>query len=98
MSGESDGGKGSRPRPYTISLDEYADNYDRMFYGVRVSGSGVILLYLIVDGVSVATKQLDFTTADGRSLLIPEETFGRALQIRVEGTGRIEQVVVEYQG
>jgi len=31
MSGESDGGKGSRPRPYTISLDEYADNYDRIF-------------------------------------------------------------------
>jgi hypothetical protein len=27
----SDGGKGSVPRPFSISQKEYADNYDRIF-------------------------------------------------------------------
>jgi hypothetical protein len=27
----SDGGKGSSPRPFSVSQKEYADNYDRIF-------------------------------------------------------------------
>jgi hypothetical protein len=27
----SDGGKGSAPRPFSVSQKEYADNYDRIF-------------------------------------------------------------------
>ena len=27
----SDGGKGSSPRPYSISQEEFANNYDRIF-------------------------------------------------------------------
>ncbi len=27
----SDGGKGSNPRPFSVSQKEYADNYDRIF-------------------------------------------------------------------
>ena len=27
----SDGGKGSKPRPYSITQNEFADNWDRIF-------------------------------------------------------------------
>lgn len=27
----SDGGKGSKPRPYSVTQDEFADNWDRIF-------------------------------------------------------------------
>jgi hypothetical protein len=27
----SDGGKGSSPRPFSVSMQEYANNYDRIF-------------------------------------------------------------------
>lgn len=27
----SDGGKGSNPRPFSVSMQEYANNYDRIF-------------------------------------------------------------------
>ena len=26
-----DGGKGSKPRPYSVTQDEFADNWDRIF-------------------------------------------------------------------
>lgn len=34
----SDGGKGSSPRPYSVSMDTYNQNFDRIFSKQRVSG------------------------------------------------------------
>lgn len=34
----SDGGKGSSPRPYSVSKDQYNQNYERIFGKHRVSG------------------------------------------------------------
>lgn len=34
----SDGGKGSSPRPYSVSMDTYNQNFERIFGKHRVSG------------------------------------------------------------
>ena len=34
----SDGGKGSSPRPYSVDLDVYGHNFERIFGKHRVSG------------------------------------------------------------
>lgn len=34
----SDGGKGSSPRPYSVSMDEFNANFERIFGKHRVSG------------------------------------------------------------
>jgi predicted RNase H-like nuclease (RuvC/YqgF family) len=36
----SDGGKGSSPRPYSVGIDEFNDNFERIF-GVKTRVSGV---------------------------------------------------------
>jgi predicted nuclease with TOPRIM domain len=36
----SDGGKGSAPRPYSVGIDEFNDNFERIF-GVKTRVSGV---------------------------------------------------------
>jgi predicted RNase H-like nuclease (RuvC/YqgF family) len=36
----SDGGKGSTPRPYSVGIDEFNDNFERIF-GVKTRVSGV---------------------------------------------------------
>lgn len=35
------GGKGSAPRPYSVALDEFYDNFDRIFGTKKVRVSGV---------------------------------------------------------
>lgn len=37
----SDGGKGSSPRPYSISQDEFANNWDRIFKKKKDDNTGV---------------------------------------------------------
>lgn len=34
----SDGGKGSSPRPYSVDMKTFDDNFDRIFSKQRVSG------------------------------------------------------------
>jgi hypothetical protein len=60
-------GKGSKPRPFSVSADEYADRYEAIF-GKRQVGSGV------TGSASVSTTEGSRSSLDSPAIYINPET------------------------
>ena len=69
---------------------------DKLFFRVRMTGSGAVTGTVYVDDVQVAEKALSFTGLDrDQTIPLPTETKGRALQISLTGTGSVNEIIIE---
>lgn len=69
---------------------------DKPFNEAEVIGSGTITATLYVDGTQEATKALSFAMIRQRTLKLPSETMGRALQVELTGTGEVTEMIIRY--
>ncbi len=69
---------------------------DKQFHELEFTGSGSITATLYVDDVEKASKALAFSKYRDRILKLPDQTRGRALQVKLEGTGIITEIMVGY--
>lgn len=69
---------------------------DKPFQGIYVRGSGTVTATLFADGVQQAEKALSFAMERHRTLNFPSEISARAMQYKLTGTGRVDDVIVRY--
>jgi hypothetical protein len=92
----SDGGKGSAPRPYSVGIDEFNDNFERIF-GVKTRVSGVP--YEVDLDVNLQRKT-DFTdpSVEWIATLEQENRQMRARMDRLEDENRrLEEEIVQLR-
>jgi len=69
---------------------------NKPFQGIEVIGSGTITATLYADGVAQAEKALSFIMERNRTLNFSSETVARAMQFKLTGTGRVDDVIMRY--
>lgn len=70
---------------------------EKPFNEVEIMGSGTITATLYVDDdVAKATKALAWDMIRRRTLKLPSETMGRAIQVELTGTGEVTEMIVRY--
>lgn len=71
---------------------------EKIFDAVEVIGSVTITATLYVEEVQKAAKALSFDMIRNRTLGFPEESIGRAMQIKLAGTGTVTEIIWRYAG
>ena len=70
--------------------------YKRMI-GLYLAGEGAVTGTVYVDGREKASKAFDFASnvERDRLLQLPQNTQGRAIQVKLVGTGKVNEAIVE---
>lgn len=73
-------------------------NRNKAFIEATVNGFDDVDLTLYVDRTQKATKTLDFDSEleRDRMLKFPEHTYGRSVQVKFEGNGEVDEMILEW--
>ena len=88
------GGSGSKTWTWQSGdLLQAGTGADTPVLGTEIIGSGTITATVYVDDLEKKSKALDFAMYRNRRIFPPAYTFGRAAQVKLTGTGQVDEII-----